>query len=164
MSYFGYTGAICILLIGADMLFIMAFRMFGIYYLGTEEFVRVALTGMVFFSLSWTQARRKHIQIEILTIRSPSLKLIANLCAYLMGIFLFSLLGVKVLQTAVFFNNDIFFTEANIYPDWPIRGLLVPVASFVLCVQFMVDAVIDIRHFAIERRKSGHIQNVGLSE
>jgi len=109
---------------------------------GKLEVTEFIMAALVFLTLSYTQAIKAHIKVDLLVERVPDrARLILELVAYLLGLMLF----VFILWEGVMSAKEAWevseVTEGVIpFPTFPAK-LTIPIGSFLLCLRFIVDIV-----------------------
>lgn len=107
---------------------------------GVTEITEFMMVGLLYFTLAHTQARKAHINVEILTSRlSPRARLVPEVITYFLGLLVFALItwqGVKSAADAWKIQEVTFgLIELPLFP----AKVLVPIGSFVLCLRFILD-------------------------
>ena len=153
-NYLAIAGIICLTVIALDVLLMIGLRIPGKYILGTQELTQLLLLGVMMLPLAWTQLKRRHIRVEILTNRlSATWNYILNIVGNLDGIFIFSLFVWQVgRSTVIAYHTKEYLMYGVSYPAWPAKMLVVLGCSF-LCVQLLLDSVVEIRSWLLDKNK-----------
>ena len=112
---------------------------------GAVELSGYFLAVFVLLGLGYTQQVKGHVEVSVITSRLPrSPRLILNIITTLMGLFIFSIL---VWQGLVVGMRERTVSDMLRVPQYPFR-LLVAVAAFSVCLEFLVDIGDSIRKLA----------------
>lgn len=133
------------LLVGAD---VVGRYIFGRPVYGAFEVSEAFLSFVVFLGLAYTQHMKGHIKIEMVVQRLPArARAMADFLSHVIGLALFLIIFSETLRFAVHsFRIGEQSTGMATVPIWPAR-FTVPVGSFLLALQFAIDAIHDMRRF-----------------
>ena len=112
---------------------------------GTLELNMLLMSAIVFLGLSWAQAQRAHVRVEILLTKAgPKLQSAMNLFAWLLAFILFALItvgGVEEAFRSLEFGENLW--GAGKMPLWPGK-LVAAFGSGMLCIQLLLDMSAEI--------------------
>lgn len=119
------------------------------------EVTEYSMVAITFLALAYVQARRRNIAVEVVVTRlSPKFQAWLNIIISALGITYFSLIIYGVWGMAYeSLKYGLRSTTAAHLPLFP-SELMVPLGSFVLCLQFLADIAADIRQLAQKRDKA----------
>ena len=152
LSFIGWTGrlvevinvlsGICVmtmmLLICADIFMRSAFNS---PMLVTFPLCQMLLGGVVFFALAYTQMKRGHVSINLLTSNvSPRTRAILLTIAWsiCLGLMVLMTWQVTRLGWEAFLTRDHTCDVVEL-PLWPVKLGIIPLGCGLLCVRFMID-------------------------
>ena len=121
---------------------------------GTIELTEFMMVGIVYFTLAYAQANKKHLRVELLYEFFPrKIQLACDLAAYMIGLIVFALISW---QGVLSFLDSWEFGEATMgyvaFPIYPAKAA-VPVGCFLLCLRLYID-IIDVMKEIFRRQSS----------
>ncbi len=115
---------------------------FNIPVHGAMEITEFIMTAIVFFTLSYTQATKAHIRVELLFgLVSRRTRIIFDLITYIFGLLIFVLITWQTVLS--FLDSWEILEETDGYIEFPIypAKLTIPIGCFILCIRFLVDII-----------------------
>ena len=143
----GFTGAALIFLMTMLIMIDVFLRIFaGVTTYVATEWAGYMLVGIGFLGLAYTQKRRKHIQIEMVTSRLPeSIRKKLEVVVLIVGVFFIGWLAASTMEP-VLQSYRIHRLSINVIqtPMW-IPSLMVPAGLGMLCIELVIELAEAIR-------------------
>ena len=115
---------------------------------GSYEISELMMIGVVFLALAHVQALKQHIRIDIIApLLKPKIRLLLDLCAYLLGLFLFIIMAWQGVPWAwQSWSSGEYYVGLLEVPLWPAKSLFV-IGISLLCIRLFLHFIEDLRSF-----------------
>ncbi len=151
------AGAIIAMILILAMTLLMTADVFG-RYIGKSitfsiELSQFMLVAIIFLGLAWTQSRKGHIQIDLLTSKlGPRNRALVNVAGLMLSVGMMALLTWRSgAQAIVSWQKNEIFCGAVFITVWPSR-IALPVGGALLCVQLLIDLWREVQGILISVR------------
>ena len=130
--------------------------LFGKSLLGSIEISEVLMVGIVYFGLAQAQQQKLNVRTELVTSRFPrKAQCLFSLLGLLTGL---SIMIVVLGYTAEGAYSSFLIRETRFgvmsFPVWPAKAI-VPLGSFFLCLQLLIDLVKETKNFFYSQKGGG---------